>query len=37
MSVRARWRELGELLTNDPHLLAIVLVGGETLHLISDR
>jgi hypothetical protein len=36
-SILERWRELGELLAHAPHLLAIVLVGGEAAHLVSDR
>ncbi|MGD0715754.1 MAG: hypothetical protein ABSB24_16435 [Gaiellaceae bacterium] len=36
-SVAGRRRELGCLLANDPHLLAIVLVGGYPADLHAER
>src|SRR5205809_192948 len=35
MSVRQARRQLGELFANEPHLFAVVLVRGETAHLVS--
>ena len=32
-SVDRRWRELGELFANDPHLLAIALICGKALEI----
>src|SRR3990172_9304419 len=35
-SVGQRWRELGHLLSNDAHLLAIVLVARQAPHFVAD-
>jgi hypothetical protein len=37
MSVGRRGSELGELLADDPHLFAVVFVGGEAAHFVPHR
>jgi len=37
MSVSRRWGELGQLLSDDPHLLAIDIVRCNPLDFLADR
>jgi hypothetical protein len=36
-STAGEWRQLRHLLADDPHLLAIALIGGYASNLLADR